>query len=275
MSWRRIVVLLLLASVAVLTKGALAQPGPPPPPMLGLPTFGFNPCGLPAGTYVFSNEDMWLQFWQAGGNRPAPRVDFARWQIVAVLLGRRPNPGYAVHFVAWCSRGEELVVHYEEWLPGPGTVWTAQVTYPFDMVAIPAGGPVRFDRGCGPRQGVITPVSRCLQAPRVNLAALSPCTPEQFTAFSDRNSWEEFWSQYGQGPAPQVRFGLGYTAVGVLGLPEDQGVCVSEVTRAGDCITVTLGPCDAGDPDGRDQHSLLLVVPAAPRVDFRWLPFGK
>ena len=72
-----------------------------------------------------------------------------------------------------------------------------------------------------------------------------------------------------------MHFERGQTAVGVLGLPPDEGVSVSEVTRAGECVTITLGPCDAGCPCGLDAHSLLLLVPPTHRVDFRWFPFGK
>ena len=100
-----------------------------------------------------------------------------------------------------------------------------------------------------------------------------PCVPlqtsEQFTAFSVSEDWQQFWCQYGQGAPPPVNFERGYTLVGVVG--SGPGVTVSEVTRAGDRITVTVGSggtmcsCHA-------EPSLLLVVPHAPRVDFRFLP---
>ncbi len=191
-------------------------------------------------------------------------MDFSRWQIVAVVLGPRPNAGYAVHFLDYCGQGEELAVRYEESLPGPDAAWAPSLTYPFDVAALPAGGPIRFERRVGPRQCAMSPVVRCVPAESVPLEALSPCTPEQFTAFPTQAAWSQFWCQYGQGPSPDVHFGRGYTAVGVLGLPPEQGVSVSEVTRAGDCLTITLGPCDAGCPCGPEQHSLLLIVPARP-----------
>ena len=165
---------LALLSAAVFAAGARAQPTPPDPPLLGLPTFGFRACALPTGTYVFTNEGPWLSFWRAGSAAPrAPRG----LRPVADRRRRprpRPNAGYAVHFTDYCRQGEELVVRYEEWLPGPGTVWAACATCPFDIAAIPAGGPVRFERCFGPHQGVMTPVARRLQVrPRLSGRARS------------------------------------------------------------------------------------------------------
>ncbi len=71
MSWRMIVVVATLAGAGWLAGAALAQLGPARSrPCSASPPSVSTPRALPAGTYVFTNEAHWLQFWRGGQHAP-------------------------------------------------------------------------------------------------------------------------------------------------------------------------------------------------------------
>jgi len=263
---------LVLGAIVLLglTASTLAGPAEAPaggPPIIGLPRFGFKAAGAPAGQYAFTAEREWTRFWSRYSGEPAPRVDFSQWQVVAILLGERPNPGYAVEVMDYAVEGGKVVVHYQEVAPAPGSVWTQVISYPADVVAVPAGRPVCFVCAGG-RRSLMPPVARDLGYRALDLTGLSAAIGEQFLAFTGEAAWQQFWSREGRGRPPAVDFAGGYMAAGVVGLQSRSGVTVSGAQRAGDRITVTLGPGGPGCTDGPGQRSVVLVLPRAPRVDF-------
>ncbi len=261
--------------ISMLLGLALAPvPASAAPPLLGLPTAGLNASQVPAGQHVFTSPAAWTQFWRQYSRAPAPLVDFSRWQVVAVFLGPRPNAGYDVTITDYVIQGSRLTVRVREWTPAPGSVSAQVITYPADLVAVPAGPEVSFARTSGPR-ALLSPVARDLPASRLDPSSLSAEAPEQFVAFTDATSWQQFWRRHGRGPAPPVDFAGGRMVIGVVGFRSRAGATLSHLTRAGDLITLTLGPAGQTCPGTPGQNSLLLLVPQVPRVDYRLLPYCR
>jgi hypothetical protein len=75
-----------------------------------------------------------------------PEVDFRTDMVLALFLGSRPTPGYAVNIASVTNVGDGLIVRYRETKPPPGTVSIQVLTFPFHMVLIPQrAGRVTFD----------------------------------------------------------------------------------------------------------------------------------
>ncbi|HXG23114.1 MAG TPA: protease complex subunit PrcB family protein [Chthonomonadales bacterium] len=75
----------------------------------------------------------------AGVTVPAslPKVDFKKFDVVAVFLGSKPTGGYSVEIgdVRRDRKGATIPVTIHK--PGPGSIVTQAFTYPFAMRAVP------------------------------------------------------------------------------------------------------------------------------------------
>jgi hypothetical protein len=98
---------------------------------------GLNARAVPAGEYVFNERETWEAFWSKHGREPAPEIDFEQYTLVAVFLGRRPNPGYSVKIVGAEEKLGETIVKVAEYLPDPGMMYAQVIVYPFDAALIP------------------------------------------------------------------------------------------------------------------------------------------
>lgn len=67
---------------------------------------------------------------------PGPEVDFDRFMLVAVGLGRRPSGGYAARITGIESTPARLTVTVEEVEPGPGCIETMALTAPVIVVRV-------------------------------------------------------------------------------------------------------------------------------------------
>ncbi len=68
---------------------------------------------------------------------PAPKVDFKKFDVVAVFLGSIPTGGHAVEIGDIKRTGRKAVVTALHMKPGPGAMVTQAFTYPFAMRAVP------------------------------------------------------------------------------------------------------------------------------------------
>jgi protease stability complex PrcB-like protein len=98
---------------------------------------------------VIRTAAEWDALWRDHqASAPKPAVDFSKETVVAVFLGSRPTSGYEVAIVSAAEEGGVLRVRYRETRP-PADAITAQVmTFPFQIVAIPASSAkdVKFEK---------------------------------------------------------------------------------------------------------------------------------
>jgi len=97
---------------------------------------------------VARSADEWTTLWRAhAGDKPAPKVDFARRTVLAVFLGTRTSAGYAVEIVATRAEGTGLVVQWSERQPERGMVSAQILTSPSHLVTVPkVAGAIRFEK---------------------------------------------------------------------------------------------------------------------------------
>jgi hypothetical protein len=234
--------------------------------VIGLPSDALDASGIPAQQTVFSCESDWVDFWKAHSSAPAPLVDFGRWQIAAIFLGPRPNPGYRLRVLyAYETAGGQTCVYYQEAKPRPGAMYAQVIVYPYEICAVPSAPHVDFmpTEAASPEQPkpveVITP--RVLPA-----AALRPPERPTFEAFLDRKSWETFWQAHSASAAPEVDFSK-EIVVGLLQPQRAPAVSLARVERQGDALRAKM----SRGPAGGDGTSLLIAIPRTARVDFGWV----
>jgi len=97
---------------------------------------------------VARSADEWTTLWRAhAGDKPAPKVDFARRTVLAVFLGTRTSAGYAVEIVGTRAEGTGLIVQWSERQPQRDMVSAQILTSPSHIVTVPkVAGPIRFEK---------------------------------------------------------------------------------------------------------------------------------
>jgi hypothetical protein len=261
------------AVLGLVLTGAAAPAGEAAPveakPMLGLPTHGLRAEEIPADKLVFTRQADWTEFWAKHAAGAAPLVDFSRWQVVAVFLGARPNPGYGVDITGCVAAGTSMEVQYTEWKPGPDMVYAQVIVHPYDIVAVPAGGRVSFRAIAEPRErGSATAAeSQVLPAPPPSTAV-----PEQYLLISDEPAWTAFWAQHFPGEVPRVDFSSRVVA-GVVASAETPPLRRPHVARIRDRIRVMVAA--AGQQAAGSPQLLFVAVPRAPRVDIVMAPHPR
>lgn len=101
---------------------------------------GIRPERVPVGWQVFTNARAWEQFWSQHSSTAAPQIDFRHFTLVAVFLGRKPNPGYAVKIISVREFSDKVVVEALESRPSPELLYAQVIVYPYDAVLIPNVG---------------------------------------------------------------------------------------------------------------------------------------
>jgi hypothetical protein len=234
--------------------------------IIGLPANDLDAAGIPAQQAVFSRESDWVDFWQAHSSAPAPIVDFSRWQIAAIFLGPRPNPGYhlRVPYAYEIAREQTTYLYYEEVRPKPGAVYAQLIVYAYQILAVPSALRIEFKpvRLTAPEQ-----LARKAIVPQtLPVAALQRPKRPTYAAFLDRKSWEAFWKANAASPPPAVDFDHGIV-VGLMQPSDAPAVNLSRVEEQGGTVHVSM----VRGPANGERTSLLVVIPRAARVDFGWV----
>lgn len=68
---------------------------------------------------------------------PLPKVDFKKFDVVAVFIGSKPTGGYSVEIGDVRRDRKEATIPVTLHKPGPGSIVTQAFTYPFAMRAVP------------------------------------------------------------------------------------------------------------------------------------------
>lgn len=105
-------------------------------------------------TAVARTAAEWQALWATLGQRQnMPNVNFDTTMIVAVFLGVRPTPGYAVDIVDARREGTMLIVEYVEREPPTDSIQADVITTPFAVAGVPVtADSVRFDKIEAPPQ---------------------------------------------------------------------------------------------------------------------------
>jgi hypothetical protein len=233
--------------------------------MIGLPADELDAMGIPAQQTVFSQECDWVAFWKAHSKAPAPLVDFARWQIVAVFLGPKPNPGYGLRipYAQKVLHEQTTYVYYEEVKPRPGGVYAQVIVYPYEILAVPSAPQIKVKptRFTAPEPSS----SRTVAAQTLPTAALQQPKQSLYRAFLDSESWKAFWKANAASAPPAVDFDHDI----VVGLLQPQGAPAVSLSRVEEQGGITRVKLIRGLAD--ECTSLLIVIPRAARVDFGWV----
>lgn len=101
----------------------------------------------PPGTRTITDAVQWQAVWRLVSSEPAPAVDFARREVVAVFLGAEPTHGYSVDIVGAVATPTALVVQYAVAEPPAGSPAAEGETAPYVLLSVPKSElPVRFER---------------------------------------------------------------------------------------------------------------------------------
>lgn len=104
-----------------------------------------------AANYVIYDNETWTNIWnqhmQFMVYPPSPpSVDFSKYTIVAVFMGRASTGGYAITVYDVVDTGSSILVKVEKTQPGPGTIVTQALTQPYHIIQIAkTDKPVFFD----------------------------------------------------------------------------------------------------------------------------------
>ncbi len=67
---------------------------------------------------------------------PPPAIDFNKQIVIGVFLGEKPTGGYDVEIIRAEQSDGELVLHYREKSPLPGTIAIQSLTQPFHIIQV-------------------------------------------------------------------------------------------------------------------------------------------
>ena len=81
-----------------------------------------------------SNEIDFVNFWSKFGNCDIPKIDFSKYNIIGIFLGKKPNPGYGVKITKILEVENNVEVHYKQYLPNPLKGYIQVIVYPYDFI---------------------------------------------------------------------------------------------------------------------------------------------
>lgn len=94
-----------------------------------------------AANYVIYDNETWTNIWNQHIQvmvypLPPPSVDFSKYTIVAVFMGRASTGGYAIHVYDVVDTGSSILVKVEKTQPGPRAIVTQALTQPYHIIQI-------------------------------------------------------------------------------------------------------------------------------------------
>ncbi len=117
--------------------------------MLGSPAYeelDFEHVDLPnvavseRGVRVFLNRDSLEDFiskrTRVLDGFTLPDIDFERYMVVGVFLGRKPTGGYSLEVDRVILKGDELLVEVKEICPNKGQPVLMVITYPYSFILV-------------------------------------------------------------------------------------------------------------------------------------------
>lgn len=98
-------------------------------------------------TQVATTDAEWRTLWSSLRRDTPPAFDPSRQTGVAILLGRRPTPGYHIGIIGTEQRGDRIIVVMEETRPARQAALPQQITSPYAILLInQSGAPVSVEQ---------------------------------------------------------------------------------------------------------------------------------
>ena len=89
---------------------------------------------VPPQKIIFYNEKQWNDFWDKYGSGSKPKIDFGRFIVIGIFLGRKPCPGYVVKITKVRKIKNKIIVDFIKYLPNPELDYPAVIVYPYDII---------------------------------------------------------------------------------------------------------------------------------------------
>jgi hypothetical protein len=158
-----------------------------------------------AFTAAFDSAAEWQNFWKKHSLSDAPEIDFRRYQVLMVMAGERPTPGYGLCVDQLEVTSTEVVVNVKATQPAGDTFLPQVNHYPGCVVKVPRQSkPFRF----------VTPGTRVVVAEKkMPMRTLSQITNSlvlepRKVIIRDETAYRQLWRLHhsNQSDAPPVNF---------------------------------------------------------------------
>ncbi len=108
---------------------------------------GWNTADLTKRKFVIRDAATWTLFHRLHkAGTAAPKVDFAKYQVLAAFMGVKPTGGYSITISKVEKSGTSVFVTTKSTSPGPGTIVTMALTNPFVLATtLKTSGKAHFD----------------------------------------------------------------------------------------------------------------------------------
>lgn len=139
---------LLTACFLVISTAQAASPPPPPQENLMIIPFTIIDNGSQSGMHpevqtltVIQDDAAWKAFWAKHNTisppPTAPKVDFSKDMLIAIVDTDQPNSGYYLSLDKMEKHGEELWVYTTRAQPAPACMNLGMVAQPFVFATLP------------------------------------------------------------------------------------------------------------------------------------------
>lgn len=130
--------ILLLGAMSVMAYGESEKPADTNKPL-------FSCSGLRSSikqkeTVIIHDAKAFSDLWQRyNGDKDVsvPKVDFSKYDVVAVFAGMKPTGGYAVEIEDLQKKNGKNFIPVKLISPSKGMIVVQMITYPFAMKAVP------------------------------------------------------------------------------------------------------------------------------------------
>lgn len=142
MRFRTVFASLALVAVPLVSSKPAAAQGPTALPFTVLDQGAYSGVSWNAAELLITRASLWSRVWAIHGAiyipaPPAPAVDFAQNDVVAVFMGMKSSGGFSTAVTSVTTDGARIDVFVDDMVPGPGCPVTDAITHPFVFVKIP------------------------------------------------------------------------------------------------------------------------------------------
>jgi len=94
---------------------------------------------------LFRDRNQLESFLDRTGAKSVPKIDFSSRQLLLLSTGARSSSGYAIDVLGATEKEGRITVEVRERSPGIAEHVDPHVTYPYQLISLPAGKDVFVD----------------------------------------------------------------------------------------------------------------------------------
>lgn len=84
-------------------------------------------------------DEVWNEAFSNFMNKPPlPKINFETKLVLLIAMGEKTNGGYSIQVASVTENENDVTVIIQETIPGPTCMTTSAMTYPFQLIEIPA-----------------------------------------------------------------------------------------------------------------------------------------